>query len=206
MKTTLKILLAISALIFTASAFAATTLSANQGFYVGGDLGLGSTACSDCAISLRGTDSTSFNGVAGTLLAGYQVNSYLAFEVGYGMLPQLEYEGSLLPNAGKDSESVSTTHLYEAIKGIYALDKQWSLFGKVGYDSMWLDSGNVGVLPVNSFTASGVLLAIGGSYIINPEVALTASYNQILDSGTQSDATTENISVGYVTVGLTYLL
>ena len=203
MKQLTKILLASSSLIIAANSFAASATT-NQGFYVGADAGYGITSCSMCSFSLitNTTDSHSSNGIGGTIFGGYQLNSYLAFEAGWGMLPQLEYV--VMHRAYTESASVSTSHFYGAIKGMYPINNQWGLFGKVGYDYMTVDSTNLYHTSFSSINPAGVLLAVGGSYSLNENMALTLAYNQILDSETR-DNTTLNVNVGYGTIGLTYL-
>ena len=121
------------------------------------------------------------------------------------MLPQLEWT---IPALDNSYESVNTTHYYVAVKGMYPINTQWGLFGKIGYDSMSVASTDINIGRVTestpSYNPSGLLLAFGGSYTLNTNLAVTAAYNQLLDSATVQGTST-NVNVGYATVGLTYL-
>ena len=211
MNSTLKVLFAASALTITASAFAAQPASfgpGTQGFYVGADAGAGYTSCDKCSFTDNG--STSSSQYAGNIFGGYQLNQYVAFEAGWGSLPGVEYKisQSSLSTSSNDVNTAAATHFYGAIKGMIALPKQFGLFGKVGYDYMSVASTTLKVIDatteVDSYNASGVLLAAGGSYAINPNLALTLAYNQLIDSHTK-DGSTLNLNVSYGTLGLTYL-
>jgi hypothetical protein len=225
MNSTLKVLFAAFALAMTASAFAASPASfgsGTQGFYLGADAGFGSTSCSKCAttgtvtgttmfpISSYSTSSKSNNGFAGTIFAGYQLNQYVAFEAGWGMLPSLKYSSQVTSSVAEipsfsESATPNTTHFYGAVKGMYPINTKWGVFGKVGYDMMSVSSASTEHMSADSISQSGVLLAAGARYTINTDLAVTASYNQLLDSVTKSGAT-QNVNVGYATVGLTYSL
>jgi OOP family OmpA-OmpF porin len=196
MKSTLKILFAASALLITSGSFADATTSAtpiNKGFYIGGNAGYGSTTCSTCSLSLFDSGSTSNSGFAGDIFAGYQLNSYVAFEAGWGILPSVSFGDSDFFDLGDDTATAS--HFYAAVKGMLPLNNQWGLFGKVGFDSMSISSDDL-----DSTSASGVLLAAGGSYNFTSKFAATLSYNQLIDSTSGTSFT-----VGYGALGLTYL-
>ncbi|MSP53853.1 MAG: hypothetical protein EXR81_06370 [Gammaproteobacteria bacterium] len=139
-------------------------------------------------------DSTSMGGFAGNIFAGYQINSYLALEVGAGVLPSVETA------VGDASESSNALHLYGAIKGMLPLKNQFGLFAKLGSDSMSILSEN----SDTTTSATGILLAVGGSYSLSQNMALTLAYNQILDFY-NTKIITINVNVGYGTLGLTYL-
>jgi hypothetical protein len=200
MKSTLKTLIAISALTLTASAFADIMPAvAKQGLYVGADLGSGSTYCDNCAINTTGNASTSNNGFAAVLFGGYQLNSKWALETGMGMLPEVEYTKTNANNSFQGSSDVTTSYYYWAVKRMVMLNNEWSVFGKLGYSVILANSTGMEGLSIPAVNATGTLLAVGASYIINTQIDATASYNYLSDSGS------ENVTVGYAAVGLTYL-
>jgi len=164
-----------------------------QGFYLGADAGFGTTSCSTCSLNGElALSSTSNSGFAGNIFAGYQINSYFAVEGGFGVLPSVSIATSSF--LGDASETESATHFYAAVKGTLPLN-QWSLFGKLGYDSMHITSD-----ALDTASATGLLFAAGASYSLTPNLAATASYNQIVDSTAGT-----NLDSGYASVGLTYL-
>lgn len=201
--------LALSALLAaTTAGFAASPAAFGpgvQGFYAGADAGYGSYTCSNCATTGTGgyypvpssytTSSTSNSGFAGTLFGGYQVNQYLAIELGWGKLPSSK---SSFTNPQDPTQNINLTfdinHYYAAVKAMLPLKNQFGLFGKVGYDTLYTSSNS------SNSTTGGLIAAAGASYNLNSELALTAAYNQILANSSS------NSSIGYATLGLTYLL
>jgi len=202
MKSMTQFLAVSTLLVITTIGFATTTPMANQGLYIGGDIGMGSLNCSGCNVNITGTTATtsssSTNGTPLTIFGGYQFNANLAVEVGGGSAGSIKSTYSI--NTGAESvtkgeESFDTTHIYLAIKGMLPLDNQWGLFGKLGYDTMQASSPT----HVKIGNPAGIYAAAGASFNFNAKLAATLSYNQILDSAET------NINVVYGALGLTYL-
>lgn len=190
-----------------------------SGFYVGVDAGMASSNCDQCAINVSPDrsvppipqithSSTTTHGIAVSLFGGYQLNSYLALETGWGLLPSIKITRNVIDSDhGSElvfSETAALSHLYVAVKGMYPLTNQFGLFGKIGYDALLRGAANEQLIETTnidrSTTASGILLAAGASYNLSTNLAALLSYNQILSS-----ANSVHYNIGYGALSLAYL-
>jgi opacity protein-like surface antigen len=206
MKRVFKLLLAASCISIASAALADNnTVSPEKGFYIGGNLGGGTAKCSACSLNLTSATvtSTSNNGGVVNVFGGYQINRYFAAEVGVGALPQMTYNlvvnDATLGNITY-TRNMASAHAYAALKAMLPI-KQFSLFGKFGFDSQRLSYNEPITDDYVSNTASGTFMALGAGYSFTPNWTGTASYNQVLTSNSGIDYTSR-----YVALGFTYLI
>jgi OOP family OmpA-OmpF porin len=155
---------------------AAPAIAADEGFYVGADVGRSSTNYSDLS---------SKTGTAFSVLGGYQFMKYLAAEIQYNDF------GSIKDTGGT---SYKINGYSGAAVGIFPFNDQWSLLGKLGYASTKL--GN----PANT-TKSGITYGIGGQYNINQAWGVRLNYDMykvVIPAPTSQTATTSVVSAGVV--------
>lgn len=145
------------------------TFAADKGYYVelnGGTLVAATILSSDIY----------HGGFGANVNAGYQFNRYFAIETGYSYYNPQSNDFRL--------------HLLDlAIKGILPVTDRFNLFGKIG--------GDVGFALNDDETGpiGGILVGVGGSYAITPQVDLNA---QLVGM------TIGVASVGLLSGGLTY--
>ena len=172
-------LLASFALVQSAAAIAGGTriapanTNANNvaGVYVSGNLGYG-----DIDIKMHSTPATTskHKGFAWSTAIGYQFSKYLAVETGYIQFARQKV--SLKGNPNYDSTTLTTDAVDLAVKGIYPISEQFSLFGKVGIaylshkDVETTNSMNVITTSTNHHIVP--LFAAGASYNISQNWAV----------------------------------
>lgn len=164
----------IIAALLLSTAFATPVFAADQGFYVGLDVGQSSTDTFNLSTK---------TGTAFSILAGYQFMKYVAAEVQYNDF------GS--PTAtGGSSFKISGYSL--AAVGILPINDQWAVLAKLGYASTKLGS------PVNN-TKSDIVYGIAGQYTFNPMWSARLNYDMYSvesPAPASQKATTSVISIG----------
>jgi hypothetical protein len=192
----------------------ATVLIANPGYgwYVGGDLGGGSSKCNNCTIDFTTTSpmqsTTTNHGFMAGLFAGYQFNPYLAFELGFGSLPATKivetgytWWSSQVAYKITDIRYAYTNHAYLAIKGMLPFNSQFSLFAKLGLDAEqvsyrdWYTGSDVDT------NATGSIISLGASYYFSPHWSGLLSLNRV--HTTKQSTTFES---NYLALGFSYLI
>ena len=177
------ITLVLSTLIFSSTLFAAPASNVNQPFYTGAQVGYGTIDTG--AISAPGSEvETTMGGLAYRIFGGYRFfyknNFDIAAELGYLGYPKSDYH---FP----DFHSLDINYTGYAfdllLNASYKFSSKLFGFGKVGMASVsqkldvsadsntYIDSTTTTLLPE---------VSIGGGYVINPQVSLTASANFIL--------------------------
>ena len=155
----------------------APAFAADEGFYVGADVGQASTNTFDLS---KKTD-TAFS-----VLGGYQFMKYLAAEIQYNDF------GSITGAGG--GPSVKISGYSGAAVGILPLNDQLSLLGKFGYASTKLGSPT-------STTKSDITYGIGGQFNIDPAWGVRLNYDmyKVVSAAPESrTATTSVVSAGVV--------
>ncbi len=154
------------------TAFATSAFAADQGFYVGANVGQSSTD----TFALSTKTGTSFS-----VLAGYQFMKYVAAEVQYNDF------GSPTDVGGT---SVKINGYSAAAVGILPINDQWSLMAKLGYAGTKLGS------PVDK-TKSDVTYGIGGQYNIDRNWGVRANYDMYkVENNAAVSATTSVFTIG----------
>jgi len=162
------------AALFLFAAFATSASAADQGFYVGANVGQSSTDTYNLSTK---------TGTAFSVLAGYQFMKYVAAEIQYNDF------GSPTASGGP---SIKINGYSAAAVGILPLNDQWSLMAKLGYASTKLGS------PVDK-TKSDVTYGIGGQYNIDRNWGVRANYDAYsVENNASQKATTSVYTVGFV--------
>jgi hypothetical protein len=180
----------------------------NQGWYLGADFGAGSAKCNNCTFTfdndsdILAESSSTHSGGIFDIIAGYQINKYVAIETGFGTLPGVDLVGTL--QSGSTSHTASTSsssvHSYFAVKAMYPLPNQFGLVGRLGYDMLSLNFSSNSSYYTYSTQPSGTLLSLGGSYNFNAHWSAILAYNQIMASDSSS-----KYNFNYGTLGISYL-
>lgn len=143
-----------------------------------------------------GTSDITASGTSYKAMLGYNVNQYLATEVGYtSLLSSAALKGS--PSGLTASQSFAGTQTvngYEAaILGQFPITNNLSALVRVGYASMKASSsasitgtGYVVNIDKPSATASGATYGLGAKYSINKSFDVRAGYNIYNLTGTAS--------------------
>lgn len=154
------------------STVALSAAAADQGFYVGANVGQSSTD----TLSLSTKTGTAFS-----VLGGYQFMKYVAAEIQYNDFgsPTITGGSSMKING------------YSAVAvGILPLNEQWSLMAKLGYASTKLGT------PIDK-SKSDVTYGIGGQFNIDKNWGVRANYDQYKAENTASQkATTSVLTIG----------
>lgn len=156
------------------SAFSAAALAADEGPYVGIDIGQSST--DTFPLSTK-------TGTAWSVLAGYQFMKYVAAEIQYN-----EFGSPTITNG----PSFKINGYSAAVVGILPFNEQWAGLAKLGYASTKLGS------PISN-TKSDFTYGIAGQFSIDKNWGVRLNYDQYkVESpapGAQK-ATTSVISLG----------
>lgn len=164
------------------SAFvAAPAFAADQGFYIGANVGQAST-------SMDNTTLTKKSDTALTVLAGYQVMKYFAVEAQYNHLGNIG-------DPGGNNHSVTGYSLVAV--GIYPFNEEWSGFAKLGYAST-----SIAITPTDS-KKSAATYGIGGQYNINQALGVRVGYD-MYSIGGDAPVFNNNAKTGVVSVGVVY--
>lgn len=124
------------------TALSAPALAAEEGFYVGLDLGQSSTDTFNLSTK---------TGTAISVLAGYQFMKYVAAEIQYN-----DFGSPTITNG----PSFKIDGYSAAVLGILPLNEQWAIMAKLGYASTKLGS------PINN-TKSDFMYGVAGQYMID---------------------------------------
>lgn len=162
--------------LLVSTTFAASAFAADQGFYVGANVGQSSTDTYNLSTK---------TGTAFSLLGGYQFMKYVAAEVQYNDFGSPTFTGGTSPKLSGYSL---------AAVGILPFNEQWSLLGRLGYASTKIGS------PVDQ-SKSDITYGIGGQYNINQAFGVRVHYDQYKVGGSNTGnqtATTSVASAGVV--------
>lgn len=165
------------------SAFAASAFAADQGFYVGANVG---STSSDYTGS---NTPTTFN-----VQGGYQFNRNFAVEAQYSDFGNIAPIGSLKP-----------TGISAVAVGILPFNDQWSGYGKLGIasvDSKVSGSGLAG--GDGTYKKTAVTYGIGGQFNVNQALGVRFGVDQYSTGGTQGNWLLSNGKLTVLTVGVAY--
>ncbi len=155
------------------AAFASSAFAADEGFYIGANIGQSST---DKVMSKK-------TATAYSLLAGYQFMKYVAAEIQWNDMGSPTLTGGA--SAKIDGYSAKAV-------GIYPITSQWSIFGKLGYAHMKM--GGIAATSKNDIT-----YGIGGQYNITSNWGVNVNYDMYSVKGPaplSQKATTSVPSIG----------
>lgn len=168
------------------AAMAAPAFAADNGFYIGANVGQATVSGTPYS-GLEKKSDTSLG-----LLGGYQVNKNLAVEMQY-------------INFGKTyaqaSHPITTTGLSFSAVGILPVSDSFSVFGKLGFASTTLKVDCNVCTPANySGTRTAVAYGLGGQYNFNQVLGIRVGYDKyaIGKSADQTDGTYGVASAGVV--------
>ncbi len=134
-------------------AFAAPAFAADQGFYLGANVGQSST---DTYV-LGTKTATAFS-----VLGGYQFMKYLAAELQYNDMGSPKFISG---------NSFKINGYSASVVGILPFNNQWSIFAKVGYANTKLGS------PIDN-SKSDVTWGVGGQFNIDRSWGVRLNYDQ----------------------------
>jgi len=141
-----------------------------------------STKAEDKILNWGGSDTTS----TGTVLAGVEVNDYLAVE---GRLTKTLGEYEI-----KDHQPISLTNAALYVKPQYKFELG-TVYALLGYGVSQVDFMD------KTTTASGFQYGAGASYDMSDEISLFADYTKIMDGDKQISTATKMDSVSTFNVG-----
>jgi OOP family OmpA-OmpF porin len=170
---------------FTA-AMAAPAFAADNGFYIGANMGQATVSGSPYSDFGKKSD-TSLG-----LLGGYQVNKNLAVEMQYIDFGK-SYAQAIHP--------ITTTGTSLSAVGILPVSDSFSVFGKLGMASTTLKVDCNICNPANySVTRTAIAYGLGGQYNINQALGIRIGYDKyaIGNSADQTDGTYGVVSAGVV--------
>lgn len=159
------------------TAFATSAFAADQGFYVGANVGQSST--DTFTLSTK-------TGTAFSVLAGYQFIKYVAAEIQYNDFGSPTATGGSFKINGYSAAAV----------GILPFNDQWSLMAKLGYASTKMGS------PVD-VTKSDVTYGIGGQFNIDRNWGVRANYDQYKVGG-GANTSNQTATTSVFTIGVAY--
>jgi len=146
------------AALLLSTALSAPAFAADQGFYVGLDVGQSST--DTLPLSTK-------TGTAVSVLAGYQFMKYLAAEIQYN-----DFGSPTLTNG----PSFKISGYSAAAVGILPINEQWAVLGKLGYASTKADS------PISK-TKSDFTYGVAGQYTLDKNWGFRLNYDQYTVEG-----------------------
>jgi len=138
------------AALFLFTAFAVPAFAADQGFYIGANVGSAKKAVPNASET-----NTAFG-----LFGGYSFNQYIAAEVGYVDLGKAA------------SDQIKFNAFYVTAVGSYPFNQQFSLFGKLGMAST--KEEGLGL----SETRSALTYGLGGQFNLNQSVGFRLGYDR----------------------------
>ena len=161
---------------FAVFALASTAALAENGngFYIGGGAGYAGHGI-DC----RGVDDCSNSHAGFKLLAGYQIMPNLAIESSFGDTGRTK---ASFDGIGVSNKTQSFTI---AALGIYPVDKQVELFGKLGAHSTRnkitasVEANGLNLSDSESRNASGLLAGVGAQYRFTPNLLGRVEYEYL---------------------------
>lgn len=181
----------IVALVSVLTLGSAPALSQDTGFYVGASFGQTKVKDFDCS----GTTSCDDKDTGMSIFGGYQFNNNFAVEAGYTDL------GKASQSAGALSASFESSGIEISAVGIFPINPQWSVYGKLGMFMWDLDvktnfSGNL------SEDGTDLTYGIGVRWSFAKNLAVQLQWQTYKDIG--DDATTGKSDVDMLSVGLLF--
>lgn len=211
----MKLHMAIFAL--AASALATGSAIAEQGFYLGGSVGISRTKIDkgsfDSELSALGiggiSSSTDETDTAFRLRAGYQFNDYIAIEGGYANLGTFKYNVDFrTPIAGNAYEKIKVDGFDISAVGTLPVGQGFSLLGKVGaFFSRTKANATATTALANASddakaTETNLLTGLGIQYAINRNLTVRAEWERFFKVG-NNDSTGEG-DIDLYSLGLNY--
>jgi OOP family OmpA-OmpF porin len=146
-----------------------------------------------------GSTSSNYSGsktaTAVAVEGGYQFIKYFAVEVQYGDF------GDIAPS-GLGTMKVSGFRA--AGVGIYPLNDQWSIFGKLGVAGIATKISGTGTLLDGNYSKTAATYGIGGQFNFDPSVGVRLSVDQYKTGGSRSGIILNNGILTVVTLGVNY--
>ncbi len=175
------------AVLLLSTAFSASAVAAEEGFYLGANLGQSSTD----KLALSTKTGTSFS-----LIGGYQFMKYVAAEIEWNDMgsPTL----ALTNPAGGGSSAKIDGYSAKAV-GIYPFNDMWSIFGKLGYAHM-----KMGVVGTSK---NDITYGIGGQYNFTTNWGVNLNYDMYSVDGPVAGGTvgmTQKATTSVASVGVQY--
>lgn len=160
--------------------FASPALAADQGLYLGANVGQSST--DKYPLSTK-------TGTAFEVLGGYQFMKYVAAELQYNHFGSPTIQGG---------ESFKIDGYSLTAVGIYPFNEQWSVHARLGYAHTNMGS------PVDS-SKSDVTWGIGGQYNIDRVWGVRVNYDQYkVESPASASPPSEKATTSVPTIGVVY--
>jgi opacity protein-like surface antigen len=170
-------------------------------FYIFGDVGQGKMAVDAGNNSTIDKTSTTYS-----IGAGYDVNQFLAVEVAYRDLGDIEDRG--IEFDGVDDyeyvDKYQTTILQASVVGKLPISEEFNVYGRVGLASIDADDesrrlyedGNNPKPETSAASKTRALFGVGASFDISSQLAVRAEYNQY--------AKWNDLKLSALTVGAVY--
>jgi OmpA-OmpF porin, OOP family len=170
-------------------------------FYIFGDIGQGKMAVDAGNDSTIEKTSTTYS-----IGAGYDVNQFLAVEVAYRDLGDIEDRG--IEFDGVDDyeyvDKYQTTILQASVVGKLPISEEFNVYGRVGLASIDADDesrrlyedGNNPKPETSTASKTRALFGVGASFDISSQLAVRAEYNQY--------AKWNDLKLSALTVGAVY--
>ena len=165
----------------------------NKGFYLGAQAGYAdmnykkSWLTDDPKITSVGEVDDS--GFAGRLFGGYNFNPYLAAEMGYVILPKVEFKDIALRDASTTvDESFDQSILDFVVKGTLPLKDGYDLYAKAGFANVLRDDleASANGVTVNSNTSNSKnvpVLGAGANYHMTSNIITEVSFMYYFGNG-----------------------
>jgi opacity protein-like surface antigen len=170
--------------------------ASKEGPYAGIQLGYGNTNNSEQMLNGKGHDT----GVAGRIFAGYQVDDYLAYELGWTKFTDSTSEISYSTFAW--NERIKTNALDVMVKAMYPLSDRARLYAKMGaayVTQQTLENSSGGIMVASFDRTLHKIMPAGGmgmSYDLSKDVSADISYTRVQAIGNMPVKSTELMSVG----------
>jgi len=178
------------------------TPDTSAGFYIGGAYTYAMEA--DRAVNFMPSGALAADDatweVAGMVMAGYQINKYLAVEARFtASLDDVKYND-------QDIADYDLTNAAIYAKVMYPVAEIVTVYGLVGYGQTTIEDGGA---VNNKYETDGLQWGIGASYNVNENLSVFVDYTKLamvdeydVDGVTATYA--EDLDVGSVNVGISY--
>ena len=168
-------------------------------WYAGGKLGWSEYHSTATNPSLQNSGSTNNNQLGAGAYAGYQVNPYVGFEMGYDWLGRMAYKGSNSNGAFKAQGVQLTTKLsYPVLNDVDVYTRLggmvWRADSNLNYGDTRVKNNDTGVSPV---------FAGGIEWAVTPDIATRVEYQWINHIGDR-DTVHARPDNGMLSVGVSY--
>lgn len=135
--------------------------------------------------------------VGGGIFAGYQINTWLAVEVGYDYLGNMGVNG----HHGVSGSQMKSQGLQASLKASYGLNSDWDLYGRAGVMGYRAESDIKGH---NNFdTGIRPVLAVGTEYAFNRNWAGRLEYQWVSNVGNENQIGASS-DISSVMAGISY--